>query len=105
MLTAIPTVGMLGVTVCSSNLSLFRHINPPKIGERDYESQSQSFAVSMFNRIQEKTGEKTCSGFAARQWLHDHHCKLALQRNKSDYCDTCKGLKDEIYWHNPLSNA
>ena len=78
----------------------FTRIDPPKNEERDFDSKSQSSVVSTFNRIEEEAGEKTCSGLAARQWLHDHRPKLALHLHKSDYCDTCKGLKEEISQHN-----
>ena len=59
-------------------------------------TKAPSSVVSTFNCIQEEAGDKTCSGFAAHQWLSDHRPKLALHPHKSDYCDTCKGLKKEI---------
>ena len=78
----------------------FTCIDPPKNGGRAFESKSQSSVTSTFNSIQEEAGEKTSSGFTACQWLHDHRPKLALHPLKSDYCDTCKGLKEEISWQN-----
>ena len=32
----------------------------------------------------------------AWKWLKDHHPKVALHPHKSDYCNTCKGVKEEI---------
>ena len=52
--------------------------------------------VWVFNRAQEEVGEGTCSGFAARQWLHKFRPKVALHPHKTDYCDTSKFNKEYI---------
>jgi hypothetical protein len=80
-------------------VSKFTRIDPPKAGEKDFETKAQASVVWTFNRAQEETGQQTCSAFAARQWLKDHRPKVALHPHKSDYCDTCKGLKEEITRH------
>ena len=37
----------------------------------------------------------TCSAFGARKWLKTFRPKIALHPHKSDYCDTCKLIKEE----------
>ena len=74
----------------------FTRIDPPKEGERDFETKATASVVWVFNHAQEEAGKKTCSAFAARQWLKEFRPKLALHPHKSDYCDTCKYLKEEI---------
>lgn len=74
----------------------FTRIDPPKVGEKDFDTKAKASLVWVFNHAQEEAGKKTCSAFAARQWLKELRPKLALHPHKSDYCDTCKYLKEEI---------
>ena len=74
----------------------FTRIDPPKPGERDFDVKARSSVVWTFNHSQEETGGSTCSAFAAREWLKSDRPKVALHPHKSDYCDTCKYLKEEV---------
>ena len=77
-------------------ISKFTRIDPPKTGEKDFDTKAHASVVWTFNHAQAETGQPPCSAFAAQQWLKDHRPKVALHPHKSDYCDTCKGLKEEI---------
>jgi hypothetical protein len=74
----------------------FTRIDPPKPGEKDFETKANSSVVWIFNRTQGETGGGTCSAFAAREWLKYHRSKVALHPHKSDYCDTCKYRNEEV---------
>ena len=74
----------------------FTRIDPPKTGEKDFSAKAHASIVWTFNEAQQELGQATCSAFAARQWLKDNRPKVSLHPHKSDYCDTCKGLKEEI---------
>ena len=74
----------------------FTRIDPPKPGEKDFDVKAKSSVVWTFNHTQEETGGGTCSAFAARDWLKNDRPKVALHPHKSDYCDTCKYLKEEL---------
>ena len=41
-------------------------------------------------------GRPTCGKTAATEWLKKHRPKVALHPNMTDYCDTCKHLKEEL---------
>jgi hypothetical protein len=74
----------------------FTRIDPPKLGEKDYDTKANASVVWVFNHIQEETGKDTCSAFAARDWLKKYCPKVALHPHKSDYCDTSKFCKEEV---------
>jgi hypothetical protein len=74
----------------------FTRIDPPKVGEKDFDTKAHASVVWTFNQAQQERGEQTCSAFAARQWIKENRPKVSLHPHKSDYCDTCKGLKEEI---------
>ena len=83
-------------------LPKFTRIDPPKSCEKDYDTKARASVVSVFNRSQEEAGEGTCSGFAAREWLKNFRPKVAIQPHRSDYCDTCKHLKEEVSRHQTI---
>ena len=74
----------------------FTRIDPPKPREKDFDTKASAFLVWTFNHTQEETGGGTCSAFAARKWLQEDRPKIVLHPHKSDYCDTCKYLKEEV---------
>ena len=80
----------------------FTRIDPPKPGEKDFEMKTNASVVGVFNCSQEEAGEGTCSAFAAREWLKNFRPKVAIQPHRSDYCDTCKYLKEEISRHQAI---
>ena len=79
-------------------ISKFTRIDPPKTGEKDFDTKAHASIVWTFNHAQAKTGQPPSSAFASRQWLKDHCPKVALlpHTNSSDYCGTCKDMKEEI---------
>ena len=74
----------------------FTRIDLPKPGEKDHDSKANSSVVATFNSAQLEAGRQPFSAFAAHQWLSTHRSKVALHPHKSEYCDTCKGLKEDI---------
>ena len=74
----------------------FSRIAPPRQGEKNYEEKARSSLVYEFNRVQTELGKGTCGPTAASEWLHKHHPKVALHPSMTDYCDTCKNLKEEL---------
>ena len=59
-------------------ISKFTRIDPPKTGEKDFDTKAHASVVWTFNHAQAETGQPPCSAFAARQWLKDHRPKVAL---------------------------
>ncbi len=72
----------------------FTRIAPPRVGEKNYE-KAHSSLVYEFNRVQTEAGRLTCGATAASEWLKKHHPKVALHPSMTDYCDTCKYLKEQ----------
>ncbi len=66
------------------------------MGEKIYEEQLQSFVVSQFNKAQTEKGRQTCHNTAATNWLQKYRPKVALHPSMTDYCDTCKHLKQQL---------
>ena len=58
----------------------------------------------MFNRAQLKKGQPTCGNTAAREWLHKHRPKVAIHPSMTDYCDTCKYLKEQLSRNQAIFN-
>ena len=74
----------------------FSRIAPPTQGDKNYEEKARSALVYEFNRVQTELGKGTCGPTAASEWLHKHRPKVALHPSMTDYCDTCKNLKEEL---------
>lgn len=74
----------------------FSRIAPPKEGEKNFEEKCHSSVVFEFNRAQREIGKGTCGPTAATEWLKKFRPKTALHSSMTDYCDTCKQLKEEI---------
>jgi chromosome segregation ATPase len=51
--------------------------------------------VGEFNRAQTACGRLTCGNSAAADWLKKHRPKVAIHPSMTDYCDTCKHLKEQ----------
>ena len=77
-------------------LPKFTLIAAPTEGDKNYEEKVQSSLVSQFNKAQVEKGGQTCSKTAATEWLQKHRPKLALHPSMTDYCDTCKHLKEQL---------
>ena len=60
--------------------------------------------VSEFNRAQVEQGRGTCGPTAAAEWLDKHRPKVALHPSMTDYCDTCKNLKEELSRNQAVKN-
>ena len=52
--------------------------------------------VHEFNRAQREMAKGTCGPTAATEWLKKFRPKTALHSSMTDYCDTCKQLKEEL---------
>ena len=77
-------------------LPKFTRIHPPKVGEKNYEEKCTASLVCEFNRVQREENRPTCGSTAASEWLHKHRPKHALHPSMTDYCDTCKYLKEQL---------
>lgn len=85
-------------------LPRFTRLNPPKPGEKNYELKSRSSIVAEFNRAQKELGRGTCGKTAAAEWLKQHRPKVALHPSMTDYCDTCKAIKEQLSRHQAIHN-
>ena len=75
----------------------FTRIDPPKKGEINFDEKSKSSVCSEFNRAQVECGRGTISGNTCRVWLKKFYgTSISLCPHMTDYCDTCKHLKEEI---------
>ena len=74
----------------------FTRIAAPRQGEKNFNEKVQSSVVSQFNKAQTERGKPTCGNTAATEWLEKHRPKVALHPSMTDYCDTCKHLKEEL---------
>ena len=74
----------------------FSRIAPPREGEKNFSEKVHTSVVSEFNRAQREMGRGTCGPTAASEWLKKHRPKVALHPSMTDYCDTCKHLKEEV---------
>ena len=82
----------------------FTRIAPPREGEKNYEDKAQSSLVYEFNRIQKGMGRQTCGSTASTEWLKQHRPKVALHPSMTDYCDTCKYLKEQLSRNQAIIN-
>ena len=60
--------------------------------------------VSEFNRVQIENGRGTCRSTAAMSWLKQHRPKIALHPSMTDYCDTCKYIKEQLSRNQAIHN-
>ena len=50
-------------------------------------------------------GKQTCGSTAASEWLQKHRRKVALHPSMTDYCDTCKYLKEQLSRNQAIANS
>ena len=79
-------------------------IAPPREGEKNYDEKARSSLVHEFNRVQREQGRGTCGPTAASEWLQQHRPKVALHPSMTDYCDSCKHLKEQLFRNQPVMN-
>ena len=60
--------------------------------------------MSEFNRAQTLHGRNICRSTAAVEWLKKHRPKTALHPSMTDYCDTCKNLKEQLLRNQAILN-
>ena len=60
--------------------------------------------VCEFNRAQTDNGRLTCGSTAALDWLKKHCPKVAIHPSMTDYCDTCKELKEQLSRNQAILN-
>ena len=79
-----------------SVLPKFARVDAPREGEKNYDEKRKSSIVYKFERVQKEEGRQTCSSSVAREWLHQHRPKTTLHPSMTDYCDTCKYLREQL---------
>jgi vacuolar-type H+-ATPase subunit I/STV1 len=82
----------------------FTRIAPPREGEKNYDEKARSSLVHEFNRVQKEQGRGTCGSTAASEWLQQHRPKVALHQSMTDYCDSCKHLKEQLSRNQAIMN-
>ena len=85
-------------------LPQFTRIVGPAEREKNFEDKCKSSVVAQFNRAQLEKGRPTYSNTAAREWLQKHRPKIALHPSMTDYCDTCKYLKEQLSHNQAIYN-
>ena len=60
--------------------------------------------VSQFNKAQTEKGRETCHNTAATNWLQKYRPKVALHPSMTDYCDTCKHVKQQLSQNQAVLN-
>ena len=76
--------------------TIFRTIQIPKKGVRNYSERVNHSVVGEFNRSQTENGGETISNFSASRWLKSERPKYAICPHKLDYCDTCSKVNAQI---------
>ena len=82
----------------------FSRIAPPRQGEKNFDDKAHTSLVAEFNWVQRELGKGTCGPTAASEWLKKHRPKVTLHPSMTDYCDTCKNLKEELCRTQAISN-
>ena len=77
-------------------LSKFTRIVPPKKNDAHYDEVAKRSVISVFNDAQQQEGLETVGDSTARGWLQQYRLKVAVHPQYTDYCDTCKRLKEDI---------
>ena len=77
-------------------LPKFTRIEAPKKSEKNYLDKVQHSLLCEFNRVQEEEGRQTCSECSAFRWLKEDRPRHAVCPPRTDYCDRCKELNEEI---------
>ena len=77
-------------------LPQYTRIGEPKRGEGERSEKSQRSLICEFNRAQLELGRSVCSDRSAFRWLKEHRPKHAICPHRTDYCDVCKQLNEEI---------
>lgn len=85
-------------------LPKFTRVATPRAGEKNYEEKSKSSVVAEFNRVQREKEQQTCGSTAAVEWLKKHRPKVAFHPSMTDYCDTCKYLKEQLSRNQAILN-
>ena len=70
----------------------------------NFDQKAKASVVSEFNRAQVEQGRGTCGPTAAAEWLDKHRPKVVLHPSMTDYCDTCKSLKQELSRNQAVKN-
>ena len=77
-------------------LSKFTRIVPLKKNDTNYDDVARRSVISVFNNAQQLKGKDTVRDSTARGWLEQYRPKFAIHPQYTDYCDTCKCLKEDI---------
>ena len=85
-------------------LPKFTRIATPREGEKNYDEKSKSSVVTEFNRVQRENGRQTSASTAAIECMKKHRSKVAIHPSMTDYCDTCKYLKEQLSRNQAILN-
>ena len=85
-------------------LPKFTRIAAPREREKNFDEKAKSSLVAEFNRVQTEMGRQTCGSTAASEWLQRHRNKVALHPSMTDYCATCKYLKEQLSRNQAITN-
>lgn len=77
-------------------LPKFTRIGEPKKSEKNYTDKVEHSLLCEFNRVQEEEGRGKCSERSAFRWLKEDRPRHAICPPRTDYCDRCKELKEEM---------
>ena len=73
----------------------FSRIGEPKRSEKNFDDKATHSLICEFNRAQHEAGKVGCSERSAFCLLKQHRPKHAICPHLTDYCDTCKQLREE----------
>ena len=77
-------------------LPKYSRVGEPKKGEQGSTVKADRSVICEFNRAQAECGKEGCSERSAFRWLKEHRPKHAICPPRTDYCDLCKELNEEI---------
>ncbi|XP_070541662.1 uncharacterized protein [Ptychodera flava] len=77
-------------------LPQYTRISIPKKSENNYEEKMTQSLVAVFNMQQTELDRATVGCTTAERWLHDERPRHSIHPHKSDYCNTCKELSQQI---------
>lgn len=75
----------------------FTRIGEPKRTEKGCSEKASHSLLREFNRSQREQGREGCSDRSAFRWLKEDRPKHAVSPHRTDYCDRCKELNEQIY--------
>ena len=86
-------------------LPKFTLVATPRVGEKNFDKKSKSSVVAEFNtECRERRVDKPVAPLLRFEWLKKHRPNVALHPSMTDYCDTCKYLKEQLSRNQAILN-